>query len=134
MHRKLSPIAFAFLAAAGSGSGFADDITPEPSFTSTRSRAQVMAELQEFQRSGINPWSAAYDMRAGFASAKSRQNATAEYLAAREEVAALTAEDSGSSYLAVRAPALAGPVPPMPLPDDAMPEGTAVAVQGAVGE
>jgi hypothetical protein len=99
MNRK-----FAFvlaLAAAAAGNAFADDITIDPTpFVSTQSRAQVQAELKQFQQSGTDPWSMQYDPLAGFTSSRTRAQAEAEYLASRKEVAALTSEDSGSAYLA----------------------------------
>jgi hypothetical protein len=109
MNRKLLLSALALLAAAA-GPVAADDITPEPPFTSTRTRAEVMAQLRDFQRTGVNPWADGYDQLAHFTSRKTRAQVTAEFMGARDEVAALNAEDSGSAYLKDRSRMLAGPV------------------------
>jgi hypothetical protein len=107
MNRTILLSALSLLAALGSASVRADDITPEPPFTSTRTRAEVIAELQEFQRSGVNPWADDYDMQAGFTSSRSREQAVNEYLISRDQVSAMNAEDSGSSYIPAPARALA---------------------------
>lgn len=70
--------------------------TLQPGATS----AQVQSELASYQASGVNPWSTSYNQLAGFASQRTRADVRAEYLASRNEVAALTREDSGSAYLA----------------------------------
>jgi hypothetical protein len=108
-------IATALIAFAAASSAFADDITIEARpFVSTLSTAQVQAELQQFKQSGVNPWAMSYNPLANFRSARTREEVTAEYLRSREETAALTAEDSGSAYLAAHnrattaAPVLAG--------------------------
>ena len=90
--------ALAFVAA---GNAFADDITVDPHpFVSTASPAQVLDELKQFRQGGTNPWADEYDQLAGFKSSKSRSEVTAEYVASREATAALSSEDSGSSYIA----------------------------------
>lgn len=87
-------------ASASIGTAFADDITIDPTpFVSTASRAQVMAELKQFQASGVNPWADDYNQLAQAHSTMTRAEVTAAYLASRNEVEALGAEDSGSSYL-----------------------------------
>ena len=99
MNRYLVTVIAAACAAAGTA--FADDITVDPHpFTSTLSRAQVQEQLQQFRRSGVNPWADDYDQLAHAPSAMTRAEATAGYLAARTSVAAYSAEDSGSSYMA----------------------------------
>ncbi|HMA08735.1 MAG TPA: DUF4148 domain-containing protein [Ramlibacter sp.] len=99
MNRKLAFILV--LAAAAAGNAFADDITIDTTpFVSTKSRAQVQAELKQFQQSGSDPWAMQYDPLARFTSSRSRAQVEAEYLASRQEVAAMTGEDSGSAYLA----------------------------------
>ena len=51
-----------FVACAASGPALADDITIDPHpFVSTASRAQVMAELQQYRQSGVNPWADDYN-------------------------------------------------------------------------
>ena len=107
MNRTIATIA----AAAAAGSAWADDITIDPNpFVSTRSRAEVMAEQQQFQAAGVNPWADEYDQLRGFQSTMSRAEVTAAYLAARGEVAAMDGEDSGSAYLMARSRRVAGPV------------------------
>ena len=69
-------------------------------FNGTKSRAQVQAELAQYKQAGVNPWSISYNPLNSFRSAKTRGQVTAEYLADRDAVAAFTAEDSGSAYLA----------------------------------
>lgn len=98
MNRK-TLIAIAITAAAGAS--FADDITIDNTpFVSTATRAEVQADAQAFQASGVNPWSNRYDVLADFDSERSRAQVRAEYVDARDRVAAFTGEDSGSSYLA----------------------------------
>jgi hypothetical protein len=104
MNRTLSAFAFAAVAAAAIASSFAtpayaDDITPTPAFTSSRSRAEVQAELQQFVRDGVNPWADNYAPIQAGESTRTRDQVSAEYIASREEVAATTGEDSGSAYL-----------------------------------
>jgi hypothetical protein len=109
MNRKTFAAALVLIASAGSA--LADDITIDNTrFVSSKSRAEVQAELQQFQRAGVNPWAQDYNPLQSFASGKSRAEVTAEYLASRNEVAALTGEDSGASWLAARAPATVAPV------------------------
>ena len=105
-------VAIAAAAATASGPAFADDLatfrgTP---FTSSKSRAEVTAELQQFRRQGVNPWAQNFDQLAGFRSSVTRAQVTADYLANRDQVDALTGEDSGSAYLAQRAVETAAPV------------------------
>jgi hypothetical protein len=91
----------ALFAIAASGNAFADDITVDTTpFVSSRTRAEVQAELTQFKKSGTSPWSIQYNPLANFKSTVSSQQATAAYLASRNEVAAFNGEDSGSSYLA----------------------------------
>lgn len=76
------------------------DTTP---FVSTRTRDEVRSELMqqaELARSGAREWAMQQNgprvLASGFTSAQAKQR----YIAAREEVSALTGEDSGSMYLA----------------------------------
>jgi hypothetical protein len=94
-------IATACIAASAivAGQAFADDITPSQPFVSTTTRAQVQAELAR-SRSQANPWSIAYNPLARFQSGRTRAEVISEYIASRDEVAALTGEDSGSFALA----------------------------------
>ena len=59
----------------------------------------MQTELAEYQKPGINPWSTSYNPLKYFRSTKTRPEVTAEYLASRDEVHALTGEDSGSAWL-----------------------------------
>ena len=93
---------FLVVAAAAAGNAFADDITMDPPFTSTLSRAQVQAELKQFRSSGVDPWSQSYDQLAAFRSERSRAQVSAEYIADRHQVAGLHGEDGGSMQLARR--------------------------------
>ena len=78
---------------AAAGNAFADDMTIDNSpFTSTSSRAQVQAELAEFQRSDSDPWSLEFDPRAGFSSHTARAQVVAEFIAARNEIAAFNSQ------------------------------------------
>lgn len=110
MSRALSLAAFAAVAIAAAAALLAtptraDDISPEPGFSPTRSRVAVKAELREYQRRGTPPWADAYDHLRDFRSQMSRRQVREAYQAARADVAARTAEDSGSSRSALpRAP------------------------------
>lgn len=86
--------------AAFAGQGLAGDITVETEpFVSTKSRAEVRAELDGFKKSGVNPWAMTYNPLASFVSSKTRAQVVADFLANRDAVAALNGEDSGSRYL-----------------------------------
>ena len=99
MNRKIAT-AFVLAAAAVAGNAFADDITLAPEFVPQATRAQVQADLAQYKQAGVNYWSTQYNPLKTFKSTTTREQVTAEYLASRNEVAALTAEDSGSFYLA----------------------------------
>ena len=108
MNRK--SLAAALVLVASAGAALADDITIDPTpFTSTRSRAEVQAELQQF-RAAVNPWAQDYNPLQSFTSSKTRAQVTAEYIGSRDEVAATTGEDSGAAWLAQHAPAAPAPV------------------------
>jgi hypothetical protein len=101
------------IAAAIVSPAFADDITIESTpFVSSATRADVQAQLGAFQQAGVSPWAQAYNPLATFTSRQTRAQVTGDYLQSRDVVDALTAEDSGSSYLSQRnlagAPVLAG--------------------------
>lgn len=72
---------------------------PEQQFVSAKSRADVQAELAQYKQAGVNPWSTSYNQLRGFKSTASRDAVTAEYIAARDQVAAFNGEDSGAAYL-----------------------------------
>lgn len=105
MNSKALLAVAAFAALAGTAAR-ADDITIDNTpFVSSKTRAEVQAELVQFKQTGVNPWSISYNPLAKFDSAKSRDQVKAEYLAERDQVAALTGEDSGSAYLSTLATA-----------------------------
>jgi coproporphyrinogen III oxidase-like Fe-S oxidoreductase len=100
MNRHIASI-LAVTAAAFAGNALADDITIDTTpFASAKSRVEVQAELGQYKRAGVNPWSTQYNPLKQFKSATTREQVVAEYIAARDEVAALNGEDSGSAYLA----------------------------------
>lgn len=71
-------------------------------FTSTLSRAEVQAEVirnADAIRAGATEYAMQQD-RPATVSSRTRSQATAEYIGARDQVHALTSEDSGSAYLA----------------------------------
>lgn len=89
-------------AAAFGGQALAEspNAVPEPQFVSAKSRADVQAELAQYKQAGVNPWSTQYNPLRGFKSTASRADVTAQYIAARDEVAAFGREDSGAAFLA----------------------------------
>lgn len=91
----------AVLVAGFAGSALAEspNAVPEALFVSTRARAEVKAELVAYQRAGVNPWSISYNPLRGFRSTGTREAVLAGYIASRDQVAAMTAEDSGSQLL-----------------------------------
>ncbi|GAB3655937.1 DUF4148 domain-containing protein [Ramlibacter alkalitolerans] len=104
MHRTIAAAVIALVAASSASSVLADDITVETTpFVSTSSRAQVNAQLQQFRQAGVDPWAQHYDQLAALRSSRTRAQVRADYLQSRQETAALTAEDSGSAWLAARA-------------------------------
>ena len=92
-------LAFASIA---SSNAYADDITVDNTpFVSTRTRAEVQAEVMgqaEQLRIANSEWST--QSASLPQSDLTRAQVKAEYIAARREVNALNSEDSGSSYLA----------------------------------
>ena len=99
MNRKFATVLV--LAAAAAGNAFADDITIDTTpFVSSKTRAEVQAELVQFKQAGNSPWSNQHNPLRAFRSEKSRADVTADYLASRSRVAAFTGEDSGSAFLA----------------------------------
>jgi hypothetical protein len=86
-------------AAAGSVLAESPTVVTEP-FVSTRTRAEVVADLAAFKQSGANPWAASYNPLRHFRSTTTRDAVVAAYLVSRDEVKALNGEDSGSVYLA----------------------------------
>lgn len=87
------------LALCAAGNVLAHDIAIEPPFTASRSRAEVLAELQQFRQSGADPWSQSYDQVAQMRGERTRAEARRDFIAARAAMAAMHCEDSGSTYL-----------------------------------
>ena len=91
-------------AAIASGNAYADDITVDNTpFVSSRTRAEVQAEVMGQSQSlsiASSEWSTQMNGAPQPMSDLTRAQVKAEYLAARHEVNALNAEDSGSSYFA----------------------------------
>lgn len=77
--------------------------------STTTTRAAVSAELNQYRQAGVNPWSMSYNPLKGFRGERSRAEVQAEYVGSRNAVAAMTAEDSGSAFLAARQPVAAAP-------------------------
>jgi hypothetical protein len=67
-------------------------------------RTQVQADLNQSRQAGVNPWSISYNPLTSFRSERTRAEVQAEFVASRNAVAAMTAEDSGSAFLAARKP------------------------------
>jgi hypothetical protein len=84
----------------------ADGADPSGQFAASvganATRTEVQAQLADYKKAGVNPWSTSYNPLKSFQGSRSRAEVTAEYLASRDAVAAMTREDSGSSYLARR--------------------------------
>jgi hypothetical protein len=101
-------IASAALIVAAAGSAFAETPTiVEDDFVSSRTRAEVLAELHAYKQAGVNPWANSYNPLREFKSNTTREEVVADYLGGRDSVAAITGEDSGSAYFA-QAPAQLG--------------------------
>jgi hypothetical protein len=100
MNRKALLAIAAFATLAGTAAR-ADDITIDNTpFQSTRTRVEVQAELFQYQKAGVNPWSTRYNPLASFKSTRTRDEVVAEYRANRDAVDAINGEDSGSVYFA----------------------------------
>ena len=94
-------VAVAAAAAMVSGTAYADDITIDTTpFTSTKTRAEVQAELMNrslVTGNGASEWAMQYNQPQVKTTYTSEQ-AKAEYKVSRQYVNALTGEDSGSAY------------------------------------
>lgn len=101
MNRNIA-IASLVLAAGFAGSAFAEtpNVYPGQAFTSTKSRAEVQAELAAYQQAGVNPWSIRYNPLASFKSTLTREAVAAEAAGAHGTAQALYGEDSGSAHFA----------------------------------
>jgi hypothetical protein len=83
---------------------YGDNWDPQPTFHSTRTRAEVLAEAQQARGdqmafTGEDSGSTYLSTRSP-ASTTTRAAVTAAYIESRDEVSAMDAEDSGSTLLA----------------------------------
>ena len=93
-------LAAALMSTAARAEGPIEDIRPT---VGARSRAEVQAEVMA-NRHLITSFGGEYARHmyaAPFTSTATREQVRSEYLAAREQVRAMNAEDSGSGYLAM---------------------------------
>lgn len=97
-------------AAFGALADEADDSQFAVQFSGTRTRAEAQADLAQYKKTGVNPWSTSYNPLANFRSGKTRAQVQGEYVANRAAINALNSEDSGSAYLAQRQGTTAAPV------------------------
>lgn len=100
--KSISAIA---LVAAFAGNAFAESPGVDNSFVSVKTRAEVQAELAQYRKTGVNTYSIRYNPLNAFQSTASREAVIADYIASRDEVAAITSEDGGSSHFALVRPA-----------------------------
>ena len=91
------------LALMASSNAYADDITVDNTlFVSSKTRAEVQAEVIGQDMSiASSEWAGQMNEQRQAMGDFTRAQATSEYLAARREVSALNAEDSGSFYFAM---------------------------------
>lgn len=107
-----STLALAAVLSVAAFAAHADDADPAGQYANsvantTATRAAVQAQLAEHRQAGVNPWSTSYNPLKGFRSERTRAEVTAEYVASRNAVAAMTGEDSGSAFLAAHKPVTA---------------------------
>ena len=111
MNRYLVTTILAIAAAAVTSTASADDITIDTTpFVSSKTRAEVQAELRQFREAGVNPWTQDFDQLAQFRSDRTRAQVTSEFVAARDQVESMTGEDSGSVFLSQGGPVEDAPV------------------------
>jgi hypothetical protein len=68
-------------------------------FVSSKTRAEVQAELFAYKKAGVNPWSMSYNPLRHFKSLTTREAVVAEFVAVRAQASALYGEDGGATYL-----------------------------------
>jgi hypothetical protein len=92
------------LAVMASSNAYADDITVDNTpFVSSKTRGEVQSEvIGQDMTIASSEWAGQMNEPRRTMSDLTRAQSTAEYLAARREVSALNAEDSGSFYFAKR--------------------------------
>lgn len=98
MNAKLLLPIVAFVAAGAAHAETPTVVTDN--FVSTKTRAEVQADLAAYKKAGVNPWSTQYNPLRTFVSNANRADVTAAYISARDEVAAVNGEDSGAAYFA----------------------------------
>ena len=90
-------VAFAAAAVMAAGNAYADDITID-TMPAALSAPRAVIKAQALDRSATDEWTLQHNqvpqLMSGFTAAKAK----ADYAAARDEVRALNAEDSGSTY------------------------------------
>lgn len=91
---------FGLLLAATTGAALAESptVATEP-FVSSRTRAEVLADLAAFKKSGVNPWSVSYQPTHHLRSTTTREEVQAAALASSTVIAAFGGEDSGAVHL-----------------------------------
>lgn len=102
MNRTIASALVLAFSAVAAGNAMADDITIDTTpFVSTKTRAEVQAELSQYKQAGVNPWANNYNPLAYFKSTKSRDDVRTELAQSRAngELDAIYGEDSGSAYL-----------------------------------
>ena len=72
--------------------------TVHQTFVSSRTRAEVQAELFAYKKAGVNPWSMAYNPLRHFKSLRTREAVVDEAVAVRAQASALHGEDGGAIY------------------------------------
>jgi hypothetical protein len=106
MNRKTYLVAA--IAAFASAASFAEVGEANPAgqyaepIQAATTRDAVRADLAAFKKAGVNPWSTSYNQLNGFRSTTDRDEVRAGFVAERDRVTAMTAEDSGSRYLTQR--------------------------------
>jgi hypothetical protein len=105
---KILAIAAVAAASFGAQADEADASQYGVQFNGSKTRAEVQAELSSYKKTGVNPWSISYNPLSAFKGSLTRAQVTAAYIADRDQVAALTGEDSGSAFLTASAPRRVG--------------------------
>lgn len=102
MQRKY---ALALVFAAIAGSAAAEGPLPEPQQpVSAATRAEVIADMAQARQAGVDTLACDYNPLTSFRGVRTRAEVTQEYMDARDVVAAMNGEDSGSAWLARRMP------------------------------
>jgi len=96
--------ALALAACATTGAWAETPTVLKDTFVSTKSRAEVTAELHAYKQAGVNPYSISYNPLRTFQSSVSREHVVAAYLADRDAVAAIHSEDGGAAWFAQQRP------------------------------